>query len=603
MKSIACIATCLFFYTSVFCQEYYIRGEVRDEAGNILQNVKIIQQTTGLIFRSGSYGTFGVLSKQKPDTLDFSLDGYRTERVYVNKDDYLTVSLKLVPATTLHVKKDKLASLTKDLSREIQRKWFTGDETYTSLLENRFVKAEHFPQTGVSLNIDKASYSNIRRFLSQNAQVPPDAVRIEEMLNYFNLGYHQPDGGNIFHLTSTLTSCPWNKDNQLFLLNLSAQKINTDSLPPTHLVFLIDVSGSMDMVNRLPLLKSAFRLLANNLREKDTVSIVVYGGALGIMLQPTSGKEKDKILKVIDELAAGGATPGESGIRTAYGLAKYHFIKDGNNRVILATDGDFNVGLKTEEELDQLITQHRESGIYLTCLGVGMGNLKDSKIQTLARKGNGNYAYIDNYSEAEKVLLKEFTQTLYTVADKVFMNVNFNPDFVKEYRLIGFDNKAGEVSDSLTEVEGGEIGPGFSMTAMFEIKPSDKNLQIIEAGVLPTGSLTNIVADIKVEYSLPNDTLRQYYSYASDFSFSKFNEMDRCQQFSTAVVMFGAKLRSSTYVKDAEWNDVLSIANLSADMNDLQQKEFVSLVQKAKSLYSKSKKKKRRSKKEQDGGY
>lgn len=584
---------------SVFCQEYYIRGEIRDEAGNILQNVKITQQTTGLIFRSGSYGTFGVLTKHKPDTLDFSLDGYRTERVYVTNDDYLKINLKVASSTTLHVKKDKLASLTKDLSRDVQRNWFTGDETYTSLLENQFVKAEQFPQTGVSLNIDKASYSNVRRFLVQNSQVPPDAVRIEEMLNYFNLGYHQPDPGNTFFLQSTLTSCPWNEGNQLFLLNLSAQKINTDSLPPSNLVFLIDVSGSMDMPNRLPLLKSAFRLLVDNLREKDTVSIVTYGGISGIMLQPTSGNNKDTILKVIDELEAAGSTPGESGIRTAYGLAKHHFVKDGNNRVILATDGDFNVGLKTEEELDQLITQHRESGIYLTCLGVGMGNLKDSKIQTLAQKGNGNYAYIDTYIEAEKILLKEFTQTLYTVADKVFMNVNFNPEFVKEYRLVGFDNKAGDVSDSLTQVEGGEIGPGFSMTAMFEIIPTDKNLDIIELGTISTGSLNNILANIKVEYSLPNDTTRQYYSYANDFSYSKFNEVSNCQRFSTAVVMFGAKLRSSHYVKNADWNEVLSIANLSADLNDPQQKEFISLVQKAKNIYTKAKKKKRRSKREE----
>jgi len=600
VKSIACIATCLFFCIPGFCQDYYVRGEVRDEAGNILQNVKIIQKTTDLIFRTGAYGTFGLMSRKRPDTLDFFLDGYRAERVYVKNDDYLKISLKLVPGTTLHIKKDKLASLTKDLSRDVQRKWFTGDETYTSLLENRFVKAQQFPQTGVSLNIDKASYSNVRRFLSQDAQVPPDAVRIEEMLNYFNLGYHQPDPGNTFYLTSTLTSCPWNENNQLYLLNLSAQKINTDSLPPSNLVFLIDVSGSMDMPNRLPLLKSAFRLLVDNLREKDTVSIVVYGGALGIMLQPTSGKEKDSIRKAIDQIYAGGATPGESGIRTAYGLAKHHFVKDGNNRIILATDGDFNVGLKTEEELDQLITQHRESGIYLTCLGVGMGNLKDSKIQTLARKGNGNYAYIDSYVEAEKILLKEFTQTLYTVADRVFMNVSFNPEFVKEYRLIGFDNRAGDVGDSLTQVEGGEIGSGFSMTAMFEIVPTERNLEIIESGNYSGGRLTDILSNIKVEYSLPNDSARQYYSYASDFSFSKFNEIDRCRRFSTAVVMFGAKLRSSPHVKNTDWSDILSLANLTADMENPEQKEFVSLVQKAKSLYSKTKRKKRKAKKEQD---
>jgi Ca-activated chloride channel family protein len=350
----------------------------------------------------------------------------------------------------------------------------------------------------------------------------------------------------------------------------------------------------MEITNRLPLLKSAFRLLTNNLREKDTVSIVVYGGALGIMLQPTSGKEKAKINKAIDELAAGGSTPGEAGIRTAYGLAKHHFIKDGNNRVILATDGDFNVGLKTEDELDQLISQHRESGIYLTCLGVGMGNLKDSKIHTLATKGNGNYAYIDSYTEAEKVLLKEFTQTLYTVADKVFMNVNFNAEFVKEYRLVGFDNKAGEIADSLTNIEGGEIGSGFSMTAVFEIIPTEKNNSAIQTG-LASGNLANL----NVEYSLPADTVRRQFPYSSDFRFSRFNEIDKCQRFSAAVAMFGSKLRGSPFTKNVEWNDIVSIANSSADANDIQQKEFVSIVEKAKGLYIKSKKKKKRSKKEE----
>jgi Ca-activated chloride channel family protein len=590
------ISIAIFFYSlfPVFSQDHYIRGETRDEAGNILQNVKILQQTTGLIFRSGSYGTFGITTKNRPDTFLFSLDGFRSERVVVNSDDYVKVQLKIAPTTNINVKKDKLSSLTKDLSRDVQRKWFTGDETYTSLLENQFVKADKFPVTGISLNIDRASYSNVRRFISQGALVPPDAVRIEEMLNYFNLGYHQPDSDKIFHIKSTLTSCPWNNDNQLLLINLSAQKINTDLLPPTHLVFLIDVSGSMEITNRLPLLKSAFRLLANNLREKDTVSIVVYGGALGIMLQPTSGKEKDKILKAIDELVAGGSTPGEAGIRTAYGLAKHHFIKDGNNRVILATDGDFNVGLKTEDELDQLISQHRESGIYLTCLGVGMGNLKDSKIHTLATKGNGNYAYIDTYTEAEKVLLKEFTQTLYTVADRVFMNTNFNAGFVKEYRLVGFDNKAGEIADSLTNIEGGEIGSGFSMTAVFEIVPTEKNNSAIQ-----TGFASGKLADLSVEYSLPGDSVRKQFPYSCDFRFSRFNEIDKCQRFSAAVVMFGSKLRASPYTRNVEWNDIISIANSSADMNDTQQKEFVNLVEKAKGLYIKSKKKKKRSKKEE----
>ncbi len=323
------------------------------------------------------------------------------------------------------------------------------------------------------MNIDKASYSNIRRFINTNTPVPPDAVRIEEMLNYFNEAYSEPDPGQLFKIKSVLTACPWNQENQLLFINVNSRKLNLDALPPCNLVFLIDISGSMDMPNRLPLLQSSFKLLVNNLRPKDTVSIVVYGGAVGIQLNATSGADKEKILKAIDELVPGGSTPGESGIKLAYDVAQNHFIKGGNNRVILATDGDFNVGAKTEDELDELISQKRQSGIYLTCLGVGMGNYKDSKIQTLAKKGNGNFAYLDNFPEAEKVLLTEFTQTLYAVADNVYMNVNFDPNYVSEYRLIGFDNKVGALNDSLSVIEGGEVGSGHSIIAAFEIIPTE----------------------------------------------------------------------------------------------------------------------------------
>ena len=358
--------------------------------------------------------------------------------MWSNAENYLSVQLKLAPANRSTTRLYKLLSFTRGMAKDDQKKWFAGDETYASIVENKFVNASRFPATGISLNIDRASYSNIRRFLSSNSIVPPDAVRIEEMLNYFNLNYTEPAGNDPFAIKTQLTSCPWNPANQLFYIDLSAKKLNLDTLPPSNLVFLIDVSGSMDMTNRLPLLKSAFRLLVNNLRAKDSVAIVVYGGITGIMLNTTSGAEKEKILTAIDELTPGGSTPGESGINLAYSLAKRHFIVGGNNRVILATDGDFNVGLKTEEELDELISRNKESGIYLTCLGVGMGNYKDSKIQTLARKGNGNFSYLDNFNEAEKVLMKEFTQTLYAVADDAIYECEFNPEYVKEYRLLGF---------------------------------------------------------------------------------------------------------------------------------------------------------------------
>ncbi|MEO7922083.1 MAG: von Willebrand factor type A domain-containing protein [Chitinophagaceae bacterium] len=572
---------------SVYAQQFYVRGEVKDESGNILQNVVIKQFKTGYIFRTGSSGTFGILANQQLDTFSFSFEGYRTEKMMIDAEKYVSVKLKLLPASASNTRRDKLSSLTKDLEKDEQKSWFTGDETYASILENHFVNARKFPSTGMSLNVDRASYSNIRRFITLNSLVPPDAVRIEEMLNYFNLDYHEPEGDNLFNIRTTLSTCPWNTDNQLFYVNMSSKKLNLDTLPPSHLVFLIDVSGSMDMPNRLPLLQSAFRLLVNNLRDKDSVAIVVYGGVTGVMLNTTSGGEKEKILKVIDELTPGGSTPGESGIKLAYSVAKNHFIKEGNNRVILATDGDFNVGLKTETELDEMISVQRESGIYLTCLGVGMGNYKDSKIQTLAKKGNGNFAYLDNFKEAEKVLLKEFTQTLYAVADNVYMNVSFNSEYVKEYRLIGFDNKVGALRDSLSAIEGGEIGSGHSMLALFEIVPTE-----INKGAIKDDFTTGKLADIKLQYQHPNKEKQYFADYTCKFTFTPFAELDKQYHFSAAVAMFGSLLRTSSFIKNTGWNEILSLAQASLGRDDLLQKEFVALVQQARSLYSKVKKKK-----------
>lgn len=560
-----------------------MRGEVKDESGNPLQNVTILHVRSGFVYKSGSIGSFGISISQQVDTFKFSLDGYWPEKVIANADNYLTVQLKIAPANRTTTRVNKLLSFTRGIAREEQKKWFTGDETYASLVENRFVHAKSYPATNLSLNIDKASYSNIRRFINLNSMVPPDAVRIEEMLNYFNLNYTQPQKNDLFAINTKLTSCPWNPANELFYIDLSAKKLSLDDLPPAQLVFLVDVSGSMDLANRLPLLKSAFRLLINNLRAKDSVAIVVYGGVTGIMLNTTSGAEKEKIFAAIDELTPGGSTPGESGINLAYTIAKKHFIKGGNNRVILATDGDFNVGLKTDEELDELISRNRESGIYLTCLGVGMGNYKDSKIQTLARKGNGNFSYLDNYIEAQKVLMKEFSQTLYAVADDAYMNVEFNPNYVKSYRLLGFDNKMGALKDSLATMEGGEIGSGFSMMGIFEIERTELLDTII----------VEKFAQIKLHYKLPNDTTSRSFSYKSLVNYEEYSEIPKSYRFATSIATFGSLLRFSPFTRAISWNNVLVMAQESADNSDKLQAEFVALVEQAKTLYSKGKKKKK----------
>ena len=588
MRTACHIMLFLFFGSSLYGQQFYIRGEVKDESGNPLQNVNILLHTTGYVYHTGTYGSFGILTNQNTDTLSFWLDGYQTEKKAVNADNYVTVRMKLAAASSSNIHQSKLASLTKGLNKDIQRQWFLGDETYASLIENHFVSAKEYPVTGLSLNIDKASYSNIRRFINTNTLVPPDAVRIEEMLNYFNETYSEPDPKQLFKIKSVLTACPWNQENQLLFINVNSRKLDLGALPPCNLVFLIDISGSMDMPNRLPLLQSSFKLLVNNLRAKDSVSIVVYGGAVGIQLNTTSGADKEKILKAIDELVPGGSTPGESGIKLAYNVAQRHFIKGGNNRVILATDGDFNVGAKTEDELDELISQKRQSGIYLTCLGVGMGNYKDSKIQTLAKKGNGNFAYLDNFPEAEKVLLTEFTQTLYAVADNVYMNVNFDPNYVKEYRLIGFDNKVGALNDSLSVIEGGEVGSGHSIIAAIEIIPTGFNKDAVERDFSPGN-----IADIKIHYKLPNDTVERQFPGSVPLNYKDFNSIDRNLRFSTAVIMFGSLLRSAPVTKEINWNDTILLASQASDDNDPIQKEFVSLVKEAKILYSKQKKKKK----------
>jgi len=569
----------------IHAQEYYIRGEVRDVAGNPLQNVQIRQSSTGLLFRSGSWGSFGFSSRIQPDSLLFSLEGYRTELVLSKGVEFLRVTLRPLPAGARQPEQTRLASRTSNMSREEHKKWFTGEETYTTLLENKWVRAATYPTTGLSLNVDQASYSNIRRFLSRGTYVPTDAVRIEEMLNYFSAPYKAPGDSSVFAVDTRLSPCPWNWENQLLQIDLSAKKLNLDSLPSTHLVFLIDISASMDMPNRLPLLQSGFRMLISNLREKDSVSIVVYGGLTTVLVRALSGCEKDSLTKVINGLVPGGATPGESGIRLAYQVAKQHFIEGGNNRVILATDGDFNVGSKTETELDELISIQRQSGIYLTCLGVGMGNYKDSKIQLLAEKGNGNFAYLDQEKEAERVLMKEFTKTLYAVADDVYMNLTFDPGYIKTYRLIGFDNKVGALLDSLSQIEGGEIGSGHTVTALFEIEPTS----LLRDKRTPSSELDSI-ASLAIQYRLPGDSLLQQIQFKVPLYFAYTEQELKQSQFRAALAQFGMLLKGSAYVSKSSWNELLQLGEQVVNPADPFQVEWIELVKKARELYDKKKK-------------
>ncbi|HUQ67245.1 MAG TPA: von Willebrand factor type A domain-containing protein [Flavitalea sp.] len=578
----------ILIHTSASSQ-LYLRGEIKDENNNPLPNAKILLHSSGYLYYSGSMGSFGINLPERYDSITISISGYQSVVARVDATKYQDIRLKLL-YTTLSVQKNRLLSITKNLQLKDRTNMIAGGETYNSIVENEFVEANKYPETGFAIRIDKASYSNVRRFLNMDSKVPPDAVRIEELMNYFNFGYTTPLPDSVFSFNSQVSDCPWNVHSQLLYLQVCAKKLDPEKIPQSNLVFLIDISGSMDLPNRLPLLKSAFKLLVDNLREKDTISIVVYGSTVGVWLQPTSGKEKTIIRKSIEELEPGGSTPGESGIQAAYRLAKSKFIKGGNNRVILATDGDFNIGQSSEEDLENLITSYQRSGIYLTCLGVGMGNYKDSKLEVLAKKGNGNFSYLDNEGEAEKVLVKELTQNLYSVADDASLNIDFNQEYIKEYKLIGYDNKLKALADSVTEMEGGEVGSGHSMLALIEFVPTTKLNAILQ-----NKDVQNIqnksIAEISVNYLLPGDSVQLWSGYSVKYNYIPSPKLQPTFRFASTVAMFGSLLKESVYSKQITWNETIIAANESYDKQDPIQKEFITLIEKAKKIYSKRKKK------------
>ncbi|MCW3081432.1 von Willebrand factor type A domain-containing protein [Segetibacter sp.] len=574
----------LLLITATAQSQYYLRGELKDEKGTGLQGARITLFSKGTYpFITGSSGTFGIPTSLKVDTITFYLPGYDTLKTAVVTTEYGHFTLKSTTrkatSTTL-----QLASFTKNLHPSNIEVSLGDGETYSSTIENPFVPTKSSPETGFAIHVNRASYSNIRRFLNQKEKPPADAVRIEEMLNYFNLRTKgEINQEQTFSFNSNVTECPWNKNNRLLFINLKAKKINLDNTPPANLIFLIDVSASMDMPNRLPLLKSAFKLLSENLRTKDQVSIVTYGDQVTELLQATSGLYKQQIIEAIEGLRPHGSTPGASAIRTAYKLAKRTFIPNGNNRVILATDGDFNVGQTSEKDLEDLISQESKAGIYLTCLGVGMGNYKDSKLELLAKKGHGNFAYLDNESEAEKVLVEEFAQTIYTVANNVFLIATFDANLVEKYRLIGFDNKKSAVADKATVLQGGEVGSGHSLLAVFEIvlNPS-KATDGKGINELPLTSL-------QLSYKVPgnNETIKEKYNAVFNYQTA-----DSCLRFASSVIMFGILLKQSEFSNSYSWDDLYNLATSSANRKDLLQMEFVDLISKAKKLYPKTTKKK-----------
>jgi Ca-activated chloride channel family protein len=550
--------------------QYYLRGELKDEAGNGIGGARIALASKGNYpFFTGSTGAFGIPTNVKVDTVTFMHEGYDTLKTVVVTSQLGSFVMKgQVKKTT---STNYLSSLIKNHRINLNDLPDEKGELYSSTVENPVVNAATFPEAAIALHMNKASYGNVRKTLSNREKPAIDAVKIEELLNYFAFKPTTPvDQDKTFAFSSNLTSCPWNNQNQLLFINLKAKKINLDKTPPANLVFLIDVSGSMDMENRLPLIKSAFKLLTENLRPKDLVTIVTYGDVVTELLKATPGENKQVIIEAIEGLRPNGSTPGASAIQTAYRLARSTFIPNGNNRVILATDGDFNVGMTSDKQLEDLVERESKSGVSLTCLGFGIG-IKDSKIEGLAKKGNGNFAYINNEAEAEKVLVEEFAQRLYAVASNAFMDIKFNPAAVKEYRLIGFDNKKSAIAERLDKVDGGEIGSGQSMMAVFEITP--------------TANVTAPAASVELAYKLPvgNETIKERFETL--LNYQPIENADSSLRLAASIIMFGTLLKQSEFAKEFSWDDLHNIASASVTPGNLIQKEFIDLIVKAKKLY------------------
>jgi Ca-activated chloride channel homolog len=444
-------------------------------------------------------------------------------------------------------------------------------ESYNVIAENDFKAAQSKPLSTFSIDVDRAAYANVRRFLNMGQKPPKDAVRIEEMINYFDYDYPQPQNDQPFEVISETGACPWNPKHQLLHIGLQGKKVPTQNLPLSNLVFLIDVSGSMDEANKLPLVKASLKMLTDNLRDNDHVAIVVYAGAAGAVLPSTKGSNKAKIKEAIDNLSAGGSTAGGEGIQLAYKIAQQNFVKNGNNRIILATDGDFNVGASGDNDMERLITKERESGVFLTCLGFGMGNYKDSKMETLANKGNGNYGYIDNMQEAQKMFIKEFGGTLFTIAKDVKIQIEFNPTKVAGYRLIGYENRLLKDEDFKDDKkDAGELGSGHTVTALYEIIPVGvensalkndvKNVDPLKYQLNNPTNNHQELATIKLRYKKPDaQTSVELVKIISADNVID-NRLSDNFRFSASVALFGMLLRESQYKGVGDYKMVLNLA-------------------------------------------
>jgi Ca-activated chloride channel family protein len=631
-----------------------INGKITDDAGAPLASVSVVVKGTNTATLSAQDGTYQISTGDKNATLVFSAVGYKSQEVKTKGKTTINVSLKTTEAELQEVivtgyssqkKRDMTGSVTVISSEQVyasrapvyyhlegkvagvtannsnaksQKIRVRGNSTlngnnnntgffdqevhdfntegYDHINENKFLKVTDNPLSTFSIDVDAASYSNVRRFLNQGQLPPAGAVRVEEMINYFHYEYPQPKNNDPFSINTEISDAPWNKDHKLVLIGLQGKKIPTDNLPASNLVFLIDVSGSMGTPNKLPLVKASMKMLVDQLREQDKVAIVVYAGAAGLVLKPTSGDEKTTIKDAIDNLESGGSTAGGAGIKLAYKTANEYFVKGGNNRVILCTDGDFNIGASSDDDMERLIENERKSGVFLTVLGYGMGNYKDNKMQKLADKGNGNHAYIDGITEAKKVLVNEFGGTLFTIAKDVKLQIEFNPSKVQGYRLIGYENRMLAKEDfNDDKKDAGELGSGHTVTALYEVIPVDiksdflKNVDSLkyQNNIKPfsKSSHTDEMMTVKFRYKAPDGDVSKLIQHPlkdEQVSIAKTSDNFR---FAASVAEFGMLLRNSEFKTNASFDNVVKMAK-KAKGNDEEgyRSEFIRLVESAQML-------------------
>ncbi|WP_276483097.1 vWA domain-containing protein [Paraflavitalea pollutisoli] len=596
----------------VLAAQSTITGKITDVRGAPIQGVSITCKGTSMGTTSDAKGAYSIQVADKQAILVFAMVGYNKQEIRVGAQTVINIRLKTsehqlqeVVVTRLGAPLRKAMNNSSAYSGRVYGMSFNnqgyisggdkGDlnrEGYDHIKENEFQRVTNQPVSTFSIDVDAASYSNVRRLINEGRLPEPGAVRIEEMINYFSYNYPQPKADQPFSVITESMACPWNEQHQLVMIGLQGKKIEADQLPPSNLVFLIDVSGSMQAANKLPLVRSSLKLLADQLRPQDKISIVVYAGSAGLVLPATN--DKNKIREAIDELEAGGSTAGGAGIQLAYKTAQQHFLKGGNNRVILCTDGDFNVGASSDDALENLIEEKRASGVYLTVLGFGTGNYQDGKMQKLAGKGNGNHAYIDDLPEAKKVLISEFGGTLFTIAKDVKLQVEFNPQQIKGYRLIGYENRLLATENfNNDKKDAGDMGSNHTVTALYEVIPaslaSDQWLAPVDMlryqtapGKAPGTSFSREWMFVKLRYKKPDEDKSHLLEVAVKENGQVASNNIR---FASAVAAFGMVLRNSTFKGSSSYKLVRSLAgNSIQNNNDPYKKEFLDLVKRAENL-------------------